>query len=586
MEEVGQRRHHHHDRGRSRRRLSLGRMYQLASVVGAVLAILLAPLPEPTSLDNTSSRNSNSPQQQQQHPLSFLPLFKTEEGSSVSSSSPEKAHHKDREQHLEQQPPWFRWLMKLNPLNDDANDTCGASGRDDSCASQQQDYFAWLDSNIWNANSTAVADKILNSSPRLLLLANFWFVCTMALPAWIAQLCLGTSTTTTTAAASTTSPAVVFKFLVLFSVVDRQWFDWFLLVLWGATLQFLRALVDHCRTAVDALASRSHAPSQQHRSSRAVPAVLTAVLLCDILAAACCVGLLHAAGFRVVLVLTWECLLVGLDVMQYLLQYWAAVTTTTSSSSETDDASTHVLEYGVVGLEFGSDVLTVVHYIHIWSLHGLQLTLVDGVLLLELHSALCKTYATLLRFWKEQQLSRDLNVAFVTATDTDLHKAVDDVCCICLREFNDTGATKRLDCGHLYHSACLRQVIHRARSLHAARCPLCRSPLIGAAAGAAPEAAATAPQPAAPPVPAEQPLFRFSTQHWFPNWLPALSLEVVRQDAAVEELAAIDALSNMFPGMERADLTVVLHRTGTVDTAVDTILAANRQQQQGQEQLD
>jgi hypothetical protein len=81
-----------------------------------------------------------------------------------------------------------------------------------------------------------------------------------------------------------------------------------------------------------------------------------------------------------------------------------------------------------------------------------------------------------------------------------------DVCCICLgtmsylpihstkssrqqhdadRGNNDKSQStkqqcnvKKVSCGHLYHTSCLREVIERARSIEAARCPLCRAPFV------------------------------------------------------------------------------------------------------------
>lgn len=539
----------------------LGRLYQWASVMGAILAIIVAP--QPSSLALFSEQQ---PQPAQRHPLSFLFAHQQEEP----SSSPKLQTTTSNNAALDEQqpPPPFRWMLsKLQLLttnnnafsnDEDHND----DGKSSSSCSAAPSYNSWLDPNIWQANSTAVADKILTSSPRLLLLANFWFVCTLTLPAWIAQLCLGAGTRhssppaepgaavppppTTLHHHSNSSPAaVIFKFLVVSSVVvvdRRQWLDWCVVFVWGATLQFLRALLGHCRAAIFDWVRRPRI--LQHR---AVPLVLIGVLVMDGVAAACCVGLLYPTGYRVVLVLTWECLLVGLDVWTYLLQYWVVV-------SQEGGATTQgaVLEWCVGGLEFTSDVLTVMHYIHIWRVHGLQWTLVDAVLALELYCAGAKTVASLMRFWKEHELKRDLNVRFSTATTTDLQKA-DDVCCICLREFNEN--CKRLECGHLLHDDCLRQVIQRARSLPAARCPLCREPVVG-----------TAPRGTVPPPVPHQPLFRFSTQQWFPNWLPALSLEVVRQDAAVERLATV------FPNRDRQELVSILRHTGNVDMAVETIL--------------
>jgi len=105
----------------------------------------------------------------------------------------------------------------------------------------------------------------------------------------------------------------------------------------------------------------------------------------------------------------------------------------------------------------------------------------------------------------------------------------------------------KVSCGHLYHTACLRQVIERARSLEAVKCPLCRAPIIDtnnknnstASAAAAnptndvPQEAEVAERAGANNINNDA-LFRFSTKDLFPTWLPvpAFSFEVVRRPSS------------------------------------------------------
>jgi hypothetical protein len=76
--------------------------------------------------------------------------------------------------------------------------------------------------------------------------------------------------------------------------------------------------------------------------------------------------------------------------------------------------------------------------------------LIDGVLALHLHSAICSTFA------------RDLDGVFEDAMDLELLKAMvsGDVCCVCLSSM--TSHVKKVWCGHLYHAACLREVVEMA----------------------------------------------------------------------------------------------------------------------------
>lgn len=77
------------------------------------------------------------------------------------------------------------------------------------------------------------------------------------------------------------------------------------------------------------------------------------------------------------------------------------------------------------------------------------------------------------------KISRDLDGFFEDASEADIEKASmsGDVCCICLCTMC-VGNVKKVGCGHLYHSHCLREVVERARSIEAARCPLCRASVL------------------------------------------------------------------------------------------------------------
>ena len=137
------------------------------------------------------------------------------------------------------------------------------------------------------------------------------------------------------------------------------------------------------------------------------------------------------------------------------------------------------------------------------------------------------------------RIARDLDDLFEDATEMDLDKASAgcDFCCICMGAMS-VGNVKKVGCGHLFHTHCLREVVERARSIETARCPLCRAHVLDG-------------QPDTPTHgennnntardmggnnnnnngPNEHALFRFSTERFVPSWLPlpAFSFEVVRR---------------------------------------------------------
>lgn len=106
---------------------------------------------------------------------------------------------------------------------------------------------------------------------------------------------------------------------------------------------------------------------------------------------------------------------------------------------------------------------------------------------------------------------------------------------------------KKVGCGHLFHTQCLREVVERERSIHAAKCPLCRANLITgrhdrsmimnntneAGQWIAQNTAQQNNNPQLNTV--DTSLLRFSTEEWLPSWLPipAFSFEVVRRETPV-----------------------------------------------------
>ena len=189
-----------------------------------------------------------------------------------------------------------------------------------------------------------------------------------------------------------------------------------------------------------------------------------------------------------------------------------------------------VLETAVFALQLLAYTITVFHFLHIWTLHGLQFTLIDGVLALHLHSALSAAGKKIAERRNLNRIARDLDATFEDATEMELAKSTDTFCCICLGTMS-TGSVKKVGCGHFYHTHCLREVVERARSMEAARCPLCRASVLS---GEPPERLGSEDENGHVVnngAGGERALFRFSTEGVLPTWLPlpAFSFEVVRR---------------------------------------------------------
>jgi hypothetical protein len=212
-----------------------------------------------------------------------------------------------------------------------------------------------------------------------------------------------------------------------------------------------------------------------------------------------------------------------------------------------------ILDNSIFALDLLCHVSAVAHFSHIWSLHGVQFTLIDAVLALHLHSAISTACKKIAQHRNMHGIAKDLQNLFPNASDEELRKAsvAGDVCCICLGTMSTGGHVKKVPCGHLYHTHCLREVVERAQSVQAAKCPLCRSSLLNGRrqsedlqstrnplADVVQEAAIAAGggdmQPQQGAAAGDHALIRFSTEDILPDWLPvpAFSFEVVRRAPA------------------------------------------------------
>ena len=317
---------------------------------------------------------------------------------------------------------------------------------------------------------------------------------------------------------------LVFKLLLVSAVITPDTLDLLILLSWYTLLAFLRSLAHLCANAVQ------HASAAGQEPAAGVWQLLVLIWMSNWVAAATCVTLLFTeTGLGMVLLLTCDCALTAVHVLAYLLQHVQAtweiqhaatlqqleeesqdpqffvlgrrhdqgqtaqhqqqqeeeerrqdVTRQIQSLEERHNHCVSLLEGTVFCLQLLGNLITVCHFLHIWSWHGVQFTLIDGVLALHLHSAISSASQKIAQRRNLNRIARDLDHVFSNATPEELHKAAmaGDVCCVCLCSMTCSNKVKKVACGHLYHTSCLREVVERARSLEAARCPLCRASLL------------------------------------------------------------------------------------------------------------
>eukprot|EP00592_Proboscia_alata_P023732 CAMPEP_0194414036 /NCGR_PEP_ID=MMETSP0176-20130528/12596_1 /TAXON_ID=216777 /ORGANISM="Proboscia alata, Strain PI-D3" /LENGTH=1081 /DNA_ID=CAMNT_0039217711 /DNA_START=153 /DNA_END=3398 /DNA_ORIENTATION=+ len=168
-----------------------------------------------------------------------------------------------------------------------------------------------------------------------------------------------------------------------------------------------------------------------------------------------------------------------------------------------------VIEKLMFVLKLMSSTFTLCHVVHIWFMRGFTFGLLDIVLALHIYTSVTIAVEKICDHCVKRKKSRDFEAMFKNAPLSDLCRAFTsrEVCCVCLRTLCTTDAPfkcagspnvksksrsffkanngcndvnhgysiKRIGCGHLFHSRCLREVIECSKSSDDARCPLCRA---------------------------------------------------------------------------------------------------------------
>jgi hypothetical protein len=417
----------------------------------------------------------------------------------------------------------FRWFK---PSSRSGNTNVRKEKKSVSLVTHKQ-LLRWVDPSILNPTMTLpteIIDKILTSTPRLIVIANFLLAMTYLLHSFVASWFLGNQQgvvvdwSTSAGARERMGGFLVFKLLLISAVVAPDTLDLLILLTWYTILSCLRSL-DHL-----AAFTTTHLAVLGQPPRPGVLKLLALVLICNIFAAACCAALFHSAGIGMVLLLTCDCALLMCDLLTHILKHLQCVLeemhSQTLQSLETRQLELHTgsmhgqrrqteeetknendhsneaihfdrevepisaveiqeesrrLDHEMEGLELTHarhitildmiefvlellcHLLTVAHFCHIWSLHGVQFTLIDGVLALHLHSALSSGCKKITERRNIYSIARDLQLVFPIASEQELRKAslAGDVCCICLNTM--TNNVKKVHCGHLYHTHCLRK---------------------------------------------------------------------------------------------------------------------------------
>jgi len=184
-----------------------------------------------------------------------------------------------------------------------------------------------------------------------------------------------------------------------------------------------------------------------------------------------CLSVFRAAGLSVILLMTFECLTLFLDTVQTLGKYVIHLVDLYSEEGVWENRTTYIY-YTEFVLDVCVLLLTLGHYLHIYYLHGVSLTLIDVVLFLHMRLAFLSLAQKFSNHSNFLRMSSDMDKSYQSVSELELRK-LNDNCAICLMLL--TSNAKKLPCGRIFHGACLRSWLERRHS-----CPICRVSMLTA----------------------------------------------------------------------------------------------------------
>ena len=170
----------------------------------------------------------------------------------------------------------------------------------------------------------------------------------------------------------------------------------------------------------------------------------------------------EATHVGVLLLLLFECMLTYIDSFQTTLRV-AFHMINLARDGHWEQRSLYAF-YCELSCQLVVHTLSLFHFIHIWAVHGLSVSLTDFLLFLHTRAVINKIRAKLASLTVFLTIDKRLPDA-----SPEQLEALQDSCAIC-RE--DMTAAKVLPCGHLFHLVCLRDWLDQSPS-----CPICRRPV-------------------------------------------------------------------------------------------------------------
>ncbi|KAF7702162.1 autocrine motility factor receptor a isoform X2 [Silurus meridionalis] len=257
---------------------------------------------------------------------------------------------------------------------------------------------------------------------------------------------------------------IFYKFIFIFGVLNVQSVEELVLwCLWFAVLIFVHLMVQLCKDRFEYLSFSPTTPMSSH--VRVLSLLVSMLLCCGGLAVLC--GLVgHFHSMHTVAFMTAECLLVtvrtGHVLTRYSIHLWDL-----NHEGTWESKGTYVYYTDFI-MELTLLCLDLMHHIHMLLFGNIWLSMASLVIFMQLRYLFHEVQRRIRRHKNYLRVIDNMESRFAVATPDELLANNDD-CAIC---WDSMTSARKLPCGHLFHSSCLRSWLEQDTS-----CPTCRMSL-------------------------------------------------------------------------------------------------------------
>ncbi|XP_022620343.1 E3 ubiquitin-protein ligase AMFR-like [Seriola dumerili] len=317
---------------------------------------------------------------------------------------------------------------------------------------------------------------------------------------------------------------IFYKFIFVFGVLNVQTVEevvmWWL---WFAVLVFLHLLVQLCKDRFEYL---SFSPATPLSSHARVLLLLVVLLLCCGGLATLCSRLARSQGRHTAAFMAAECMLATVRTTHVMFRYSIHLWDVNQEGSwENKSSYIYYTDLLMELLLLGLDLL---HHIHMLLFSNIWLSMASLVIFMQLRFLVQEVQKRIRRHHNYLRVLRNMETRFSVASADELAANNDD-CAIC---WDVMSTARKLPCGHLFHSSCLRSWLEQDTS-----CPTCRMSLNigdGGEGRVEREIREAAPDNVAPGPAADARPHLNQLNHFFhfdgsriASWLPSFSVEVM-----------------------------------------------------------